>query len=200
MAAKSRRGARGRGRHCRGVDGQHQGFVGCGLDPGEQLTVEAAVVLKIELEPQGASFRVVGDGGGDSFQRDAGLGAHYHAGTLGGGGMGAGELAVGMGEPLEGHRREQDGVGERAPEQGGAGASCGEPAQYPRVERNLVPRLAVGAKGVFIARTTLEVGEGVGVEAGAGERFVIGEADQAGREALWLGCAHVSAHMRSRLW
>ena len=143
-------------------------------------------MLQVELKPQGATPRVVQEDLGHFFQWRAGLGAEHHACPQCGGGIGAGPFTVGVGEPLVGHRGQQDGVGQRAPQQGGAGVAPGQGAQYARLQGEPVPGAAVGAQRDFVGGAAAEVSPGRVVQALACMLHVVGQGYGALRNVLAL--------------
>ena len=158
-----------------GVYCEHQGFVACRLCALHQCAGEAPVVLQVELKPQRATRRVVQKDLGHFFQRRAGLGAEHHACTQRSGRIGAGPFSVGVGQPLVGHRGQQNGVGQRAPQQGGAGVAAGKRAQYARLQGEPVPGAAVGAQCDFVRSAAAEIGPGGIVQALACMLRVVGQ-------------------------
>ncbi|MNZ95136.1 hypothetical protein D3C78_1142690 [compost metagenome] len=171
----------------RRIDGQHQCFVARALDALHQLAREAAVMLQVQLEPQGAAAGRAEHGLGWHFQWQAGLGAQGKAGSQGGGGIGAGQFAVGMGQALVGHRCHQQGVGMVPAQQADAGMAFVQGAQNARPQAKIVPGAAVGPKAVLVGRATAEIGPGMGVEHFGGAPFVVCEADDVGRNGLDRG-------------
>ena len=143
-------------------------------------------MLQVELKPQRATPRVVQKDLGHFFQWRAGLGAEHHACPQRGGGVGAGPFTVGVGEPLVGHRGQQDGVGQRAPQQGGAGVAPGQGAQYARLQGEPVPGAAVGAQRDFVGGAAAEVSPGRVVQALACIPLMIGQRDGVFGEGLAL--------------
>ena len=180
----------------RRVHGHDQRFVSGGLGAAHQFQREAAVVLDVELQPQGAAVRVIMDGLGDLLQRHAGLGAQNQAGLLCRCGIGRSEFTIRMHHLLVSHRGQQHRPGEGAPQQLGAGMTTGQCTQDARVEPQGRPGCLVGLQGVFVGGATVEVGPGRFGQAFPGMALVITQRDDITRNGRGV---HVSAHMRNRL-
>lgn len=112
----------------RRIDGQHQGFAAGGFGAPDQGQGAGAAVLPVQLKPEWrrvvSSLRM--QDGVNIFHRNAGLGAQHHAGGTGQSGVGRGDLAIRMREPLVGDRGKQHRPVQCATRQLDAGMSAGQ--------------------------------------------------------------------------
>ena len=162
-----------------GVHREHQGLVAGGFGTLHQRLGEAPVRLQVELKPQRAAPRVGQHGLGHALHRHAGLGAEHHARAQRCCGVGHGQFAIGVRHALKGHGCEQDGVRQRAAQQGHAGVPTRQRPQHAGPQGQGVPGRAVGAQADLVGRTAAEVGPGVVVQLRARVLLVVGQGYQA---------------------
>ncbi len=186
----------------RGVHGDHQAAVARSFGAPHQLAGEVAVRLDVELEPEGRL-----GGPGDGFEADAGLGADHQGSAHGRGAQGAGQFAVRVGQALEGHRGEQDGVIQRQVAKLHAGVAAAQVFQHPVEQAHAAEGGEVVSQGPLVRRAAAEVGPGGGAHALTGEGLVVADGDDLGGNPRQRRQAHgaflrsqVVDQCRNRLW
>ena len=179
------------------VHGDDQGFVAGGLGAAHELQGEAAIMLDVKLQPQWAAVWITMDGVRNVLQRHACLRAQYQTRLLCGRGIGCGQFAVGVHHLLVGHRGQQHGPGQGAPQQLAAGVASGQRPQHAWVELQVSPCALVGAQRVFIRCAAVQVGPGGFGQALPCVALVVTQRNHISGDGR--GGIHVSAHMRSRL-
>ena len=163
----------------RRVHRQHQRAIAGGFGTLHQLRYHGAVVLPVQLEPQGRRC-----GGSDVFQRRAGQRAHQHAAAHHAGGVGGAALGVGVYQFLVGHRRQQNRHGQLQPRQAAAAVAALHVGQHAGVQAVAGKGLQVGRMAQFVGSGAIDIGAGVGRHHALGVALVVGGGYQVGGNVI----------------
>jgi hypothetical protein len=156
------------------VDGDHQGLVAGRGRRLDQRGGGAPVAEDVELEPE----RPVRHRLGQLGRADGGEGRQAHHRAGGAGRAGGGDFAVGMGEPVERGRGDQEGMGPLAAEQDRAQVADGHVDQHPGADLPAPPRRGVVRQRDLVAGPAGEVAVHLRRQGLHGEPFELADGDR----------------------
>ena len=182
----------------------------------QQLQAVGAVGLQIQLKPARCTLAHFCFSGlaclGNVFQRATRQGAHHHASLQGHGCAHGGDFALWVHQTLVSHRCEQDGAGQRVPQQFSARVGTLHIRQRTGQQPQVIERRAVVRQRQILVGSTLDVPPRLCLDVVDGMALVIGRAGNVRRnlavcraqgltQSVDYSDAHqASDHMRSRLW